>query len=77
MGITYGEVISHRTTDEPLYGRNIDGYGRKIATRHIVRLKGDGARFRRVYAISLGNAASFYVLKRGRRVFINEWDLEA
>jgi hypothetical protein len=75
MSLTYGTVTDHRTdTDAPRYGYPASGYGRKIPTRHWVRLTGD-TRWRRVYVMQYGNAGSPYVVVRGEDVFLNEHDL--
>jgi hypothetical protein len=44
------------------YGQGADGYGRKIATRYVVRYAG---RTRRVYCCCYSNAGTLYVIDRG------------
>jgi len=48
--------------DPPLYpyGRNVDGYGRKIATARMVQLPGS-KRWRRVYCCIYSNIGTCYV----------------
>jgi hypothetical protein len=70
-------LIAARVTDDPFYGRTADGYGGRIATRYMVRLPGDSARWRRVYAMCYGNAASIYVTVRGTIVFIDDHEIAA
>jgi hypothetical protein len=42
------------------YGQNATGYGRKIATAHMVKLPGSN-RWRRVYCCQYSNAGTCYV----------------
>ncbi len=46
------------------------GYGSKIPTKYMVF---DGRYDRRVYAICWSNAASYYVLVKGSRVFVPDY----
>jgi hypothetical protein len=58
------DVTGVRTDDQaPTYGRNVDGYGSKIPTRHSVKL---GNRWRRVYVMNYGNAGTAYVIVGGQ-----------
>lgn len=61
-------AITFRETVAPRSGQTLSGYGRKLPTRHMVRIAGEPER--RVYAICYANAASFYVLRAGRMQFI-------
>ena len=65
--VTYtdpNDVTDVRTDAEaPTYGRNVDGYGGKIPTRHAVKL---GNRWRRVYVMNYGNAGTAYVIVGGQ-----------
>lgn len=47
----------------PRYGVNADGYGRKIPTQYMVRLKGDH-RWRRVYVACFSNAGTAYIVTK-------------
>lgn len=58
------------------YGRNADGYGSKIGTDYMIRLKGKGERWRRVYAICYSNSASHYVIIKGERLYCRSFELE-
>ena len=59
----------HQTTTSPVcYSRT--GYGSKLPTGYMVN---DGTRNRRVYAICYSNAASFYVLVKGDKLFIQNY----
>jgi len=53
------------------------GYGSKLTTRHMVKIEGFRDIWRRVYAICYSNAASFYVVAGGKRLFIRDCDLSA
>jgi hypothetical protein len=57
--------------------RTASGYGSKLTTRHMVKVEGKRDIWRRVYAICYSNAASFFVIIDGKRVFIRDSDLEA
>ena len=46
------------------------GYGSKLTTEHMVKIAGRRGVWRRVYAVCYSNAASFYVLLDGKRVFV-------
>lgn len=50
------------------------GYGRKIRTAYMLRLKSTG-RLHRVYAICYSNCASYYIRYLGRDVFVQDWVL--
>ena len=51
------------------------GYGSKLATEYMLTLP-DSPRPYRVYAICYSNAASFYILRQGKRLFLRDWELE-
>ena len=50
------------------YGQSAMGYGRKIATGHIVLVKG---KWRRVYATCYSNAASHWIMVKGEKLHVN------
>ena len=76
MSLTYGTIVAAREdASAPLYGRNADGYGRKIPTRYWVTLAGE-SRARRVYAVCYSNSGSLYVMVRGVTVYLDDIDLE-
>ncbi len=60
-------VMSERASTG--YGKGVDGYGKKIATRWMVKLAGE-KRLRRVYAICYSNVASHYVEIMGERFYL-------
>jgi hypothetical protein len=77
--VTYDTVRAAKADDSaPAYGRTASGYGAKIPTRYWVRLYSDSPteRFRRVYAMCYGNAASLYVTVKGETVFVYDLDLQ-
>jgi hypothetical protein len=55
-------VTGTRQTKEPTYGRNADGYGGKLPTRHMIRYAG---RWRRVYVMCYSNSGTAYVVVNG------------
>ena len=52
--------------------RSASGYGNKIPCPYLVQVRGVGP-YRRVYAICYANAASHYVLIRGERFFLKDY----
>ena len=61
------------------YGRNPSGYGRKIATRYIIKCV-DG-RLHRVYCVCFSNAGSLYIVYKGNpcvmcETAINDYELK-
>lgn len=52
------------------------GYGSKLATEYTISLGKASNRPYRVYAICFSNCASFYILRKGERLFLREWELE-
>lgn len=63
-------LVSDITRDEsaPRYGRNADGYGRKIPTEWRLRYAG---RMRRVYCCQISNAGSVYIIDKGQWLFLD------
>jgi hypothetical protein len=51
------------------------GYGRKLTTRYMLHVPGSPRSYR-VYAICFSNVASFYILRKGERLFLRDWELE-
>jgi hypothetical protein len=65
MSVSYTDpalVTETRQTEEPTYGRNADGYGGKLPTRHMIRYAG---RWRRVYVMCYSNSGTAYVVVNG------------
>jgi hypothetical protein len=52
------------------------GYGSKLTTEYMVKIRGLRNIWRRVYAVCHSNTASFYVVLNGRKVFVRDSDLE-
>ena len=59
-----------RNTGKNPMSRSVSGYGSKLPTQYLVH---DGKYLRRVYAICWSNVASFYVLAKGERLFIQDF----
>ena len=55
-------------------GRQVDGYGGKIATGHMCRIDKRGP-WRRVYVMIYSNSGSAYVLVKGARFFVRDFDI--
>lgn len=55
------------------YGMGRSGYGRKIATRWMVRF-GDNPRLYRVYVCQFSNAGTAYVVKGGETLYFQACD---
>jgi len=53
------------------YGRDVDGYGRKICTDHMVKLEGD-SRWRRVYCTCFSNSGTHWIVVNGVEFIIPE-----
>ena len=51
------------------------GYGGKLVTDYMLSIPG-AARPYRVYAICFSNCASHYILRKGERLFLRDWELE-
>ena len=75
MGVEYlPDTLPIIITEDCPPNRYAQGYGRKIPTRYMVI---DSGRQRRVFAHCTSNVASFYVLIKGRRVWLHDYHLEA
>ena len=61
-------TVNRMTTDTPRSGRTTSGYGSKLPTCYMLHI---GNRWRRVYAICWGNAATHYIIKKGERIVVN------
>jgi len=72
--IEYANVAAHRRVPNNAK-RPIDGYGRKIPTDHQVQLAGEST-WRKVYAICFSNAASFYIIVKGKSLYIHDADMD-
>ena len=51
------------------------GYGSKLTTEYMLHLPERKQPYR-VYAVCWSNAASFYILKAGNRLFLRDWELQ-
>jgi hypothetical protein len=60
------EISDRRETEAPI-NRSRSGYGRKIPTQHMLRIRG---RWHRVYVIQISNAGSAYVLINKEKFFL-------
>jgi hypothetical protein len=54
--------------DPPRYGRNVDGYGRKIPTGRWLKVRN---RWRRVYVTQYSNAGTAWVVIDGARWIVS------
>lgn len=75
MTVQYTEpasVTGVRTTDVPVSGQTVTGYGGKIPTAHMIEYLGA---WRRVYAMAYGNGSTPYVLVKGD-VFVLDIDTQ-
>jgi len=62
------EVTAVKITEAPRSGQTVSGYGRKIPTRHMVKI---GRNWHRVYVMQYGNASSAYVIIKGIDTFLD------
>jgi hypothetical protein len=78
--VTY-QNAPYTVTIEQLWWQNqglqqtATGYGRKLTTEYMLHLP-DSKRPYRVYAVCFSNCASFYILRRGERLFLHDYELE-
>jgi len=75
MPLRYGNIREAKADAVAPYVRSATGYGPKLATRYWVRL-GSETRWRKVWAVCYGNAASFYCVVKGEDVYLSETELE-
>lgn len=71
MAIQYTEpasVTGVKTTDVPVSGQTVTGYGGKVPTAHMIEYLGV---WRRVYAMAYGNGSTPYVLVKGESVVLD------
>lgn len=61
-------VTGVRTTDVPVSGQTVTGYGGKVPTAHMIEYLG---KWRRVYAMAYGNGSTPYVLVRGEVIVLD------
>lgn len=52
------------------------GYGSKLTTEYMLHVPG-AKRAYRVYAVCYSNVASFYIVRRGVRLFLRDYELQA
>ena len=85
MGIAYVCPAAVRIDELPWQKRGLSststGFGRRIPTRYKIRLASDynvevTKRWYRVYAYCVSNSASLFVMYRGTRRWVNEFDVE-
>lgn len=71
MTVQYTEpasVTGVRTTDVPVSGQTVTGYGGKVPTAHMIEYLGV---WRRVYVMAYGNGSTPYVLVKGDVVVLD------
>lgn len=66
------QVEAKRQTRTPA-NRSRSGYGSKLPTSWMLRLKGNH-RWHRVYVIQYSNAGSAYILSKGKMLFLGSYD---
>lgn len=54
-------------------GQNSDGYGTKISTDWILIFEEDNRR-RRVYATCYSNVASYWIIYKGNKLYLHEYE---
>lgn len=55
------------------YGRNVSGYGRRIATRFKVRFDGKGRAYR-VFCVIFSNIGSLYIVVKGKNLYLHDYE---
>lgn len=65
-------VEDKRQTPTPP-NRSRTGYGRKLPTSWLLKLKGDH-RWHRVYVIQYSNTGSAYIISKGTKLFLGSYD---
>lgn len=61
-------VTGVRTTDVPVSGQTVTGYGGKVPTANMIEYLG---KWRRVYAMAYGNGSTPYVLVKGEVIVLD------
>ena len=61
------EIQDMKATPAPKYGRNVDGYGKKIPSAAMYKIKN---RWRRVYVTLYSNAGSAWVIVGGKKLYL-------
>jgi archaeosine-15-forming tRNA-guanine transglycosylase len=72
-GISYidpQDIVSAREAPLQFSGTNVDGYGRKIATRYMLR-RGCTGREHRLYAVCYSNCAIFYIRTKDGYLYLS------
>ena len=65
------DPVPRRGMMQLLPGQGPDGYGRKISTDRKIKVDD---RWYRVYAICFSNAASHYIIKGGKNLYVRDCD---
>jgi hypothetical protein len=66
-----GDVIDAKVTDTPVTGNTVTGYGPKIPLPYMLRTRGPGSKWLRVYVVNYGNAGSAYVIWNKTRHYLS------
>jgi hypothetical protein len=64
------DVVATRNTILPR-NRNVGGYGCKIPSQWLLKIKNH---WHRVYVIQYSNAGSAYILQKGQKVFLGGYE---
>lgn len=65
------DIIAKKSTRTPV-SRTVSGYGSKLPTQWLLRLK--DKRWRRVYVMQWSNCGSAYVIVNGKTLFLGSYD---
>lgn len=68
ISLSDGPHEGHKETEAPV-NRSATGYGRKIPTRYMVKLRG---RWRRVYVCQISNAGTAYIPQGNDWIVVDE-----
>lgn len=68
--IHYIQVADTKTNRVKSHGQSATGYGAKITTPYMVRLRGE-TKWRRVYATCYSNCASHWIVIKGKQLHVN------
>lgn len=62
---------SAKRTELPKTRQTATGYGSMIPTQYMVRVCGTPRRWQRIYCMIFSNSGSLYIIRHGRRCFLD------